>query len=264
MIFIFAIIQYYHRRNHYISSSSGRPKSWRKMSNPFLDEALLAVTSTEEYAAKILAIQQACLKPLKEDLADWLNKIMSTSLITSDNFMHKLDNGVTICRLAKIISVWCLDRLKEIENNEDNRHHERGENQDENDDENDDRQSNDYPTKKPSNQHQQLLSTKLKINQIDHNYHHNESNSTLPSPTKHSTSLSTTMQCDPSASLYSPLITTSDNINKQQLNRTTTGSQQQDYSDNNNLLQRHQLISSTQSRLCLSSTNVSNQFFLPS
>jgi len=72
-----------------------------------LSEALLAVASAEEYAARIIKIQQACLTPLKEDLADWLNKIMNVSTITTDNFMEKLDNGVIICHLAKIISRWC-------------------------------------------------------------------------------------------------------------------------------------------------------------
>lgn len=72
-----------------------------------LSETLSAVASAEEYAAKISKLQQACLTPLKEDLADWLNKIMNLSTITSDNFMNNLDNGVIICRMAKIISMWC-------------------------------------------------------------------------------------------------------------------------------------------------------------
>lgn len=76
-----------------------------------LSEALLAVASAEEYAAKITKLQQACLRPLKEDLADWLNTILNTSTITTDNFMDTLDNGVVICRLAKIISIWCLEQL---------------------------------------------------------------------------------------------------------------------------------------------------------
>lgn len=75
------------------------------------EEELMAVASAEEYAAKITKLQQACLIPLKEDLADWLNKILKTSNITSENFMHNLDNGVIICRLAKIISLWCEQRL---------------------------------------------------------------------------------------------------------------------------------------------------------
>lgn len=76
------------------------------------NEALLAVASAEEYASKISRLQEACLRPLKEDLADWLNKILNTSTITTDNFMDKLDNGVIICRLAKIISIWCLKQYE--------------------------------------------------------------------------------------------------------------------------------------------------------
>lgn len=74
-------------------------------------EEILAVASAEEYAAKIIKLQQACLIPLKTDLADWLNKILKTSNITTENFMDKLDNGVVICRLAKIISSWCEQQL---------------------------------------------------------------------------------------------------------------------------------------------------------
>lgn len=77
----------------------------------------LAVVSAQEYAAKIIKIQQACLIPLKEDLADWLNKILKTSQITTSNFMDKLDNGVIICRLAKIISLWCEQQLDYHGNN---------------------------------------------------------------------------------------------------------------------------------------------------
>lgn len=76
-----------------------------------LDEAMLAVASAEEYAAKIIKLQQACLTPLKEDLADWLNKIFNSNQITANNFMDKLDNGVIICKLAKIISSWCEEQL---------------------------------------------------------------------------------------------------------------------------------------------------------
>jgi len=77
----------------------------------------MAVVTAEEYAAKIIKLQQACLIPLKEDLADWLNKILKTSHISSTNFMDKLDNGVIICRLAKIISLWCKQQLENQDNN---------------------------------------------------------------------------------------------------------------------------------------------------
>lgn len=78
----------------------------------YYDETMLAVVSAEEYAAKIIKLQQACLTPLKEDLADWLNKILGSTKITADNFMDKLDNGVIICKLAKIISSWCENQFK--------------------------------------------------------------------------------------------------------------------------------------------------------
>lgn len=80
-------------------------------------------TGTEEYAAKIAKIQQACLTPLKEDLADWLNNIMKISYITTENFMDKLDNGVVVCRLAKIISQWCEQQLASIVPTKDNDHY---------------------------------------------------------------------------------------------------------------------------------------------
>ncbi|KAG9511386.1 GAS2-like protein pickled eggs, partial [Fragariocoptes setiger] len=63
--------------------------------------------TAEEYSAKIVKLQQAYLTPLKEDLADWLNKILNVDYITANNFMDKLDNGVIVCKLAKIISNWC-------------------------------------------------------------------------------------------------------------------------------------------------------------
>lgn len=84
-------------------------------SEELLSEALLAVASAEEYAAKIIKLQQACLLPLKEDLADWLNKIMNMSTITKENFMNKLDNGVIICRLAKVISSWCYQQQLQLQ-----------------------------------------------------------------------------------------------------------------------------------------------------
>lgn len=66
---------------------------------------------------EILKLQQACLTPLKEDLADWLNKVLCSSQITADNFMDKLENGVVLCRLAKIISSWCEEQLKQNNRN---------------------------------------------------------------------------------------------------------------------------------------------------
>lgn len=87
------------------------------------EAAQLAVASAEEYAAKIVKLQQACLIPLKEDLADWLNKILKTSQITTYNFMEKLDNGVILCRLAKIISQWCKQLQQQQQQQQINHHH---------------------------------------------------------------------------------------------------------------------------------------------
>lgn len=91
--------------------SPGLERNEESCSDEESSEAMSAVASAEEYAAKIIKLQQACLIPLKEDLADWLNKILKTSNITTENFMDKLDNGVVICRLAKIISLWCEQQL---------------------------------------------------------------------------------------------------------------------------------------------------------
>ncbi|GFY45948.1 growth arrest-specific protein 2 [Trichonephila inaurata madagascariensis] len=52
---------------------------------------------------KIAMKQEQHLIPLKEDLADWLNKTLEVEDITASNFMDKLDNGVIICKLARLI-----------------------------------------------------------------------------------------------------------------------------------------------------------------
>lgn len=100
--------QYSH--SNYYHNQQDDEQSRDQDSDESPNEALLAVASAEEYAAKIIKLQQACLLPLKEDLADWLNKIMNVSTITKENFMDKLDNGVVICRLAKVISNWCYQQ----------------------------------------------------------------------------------------------------------------------------------------------------------
>lgn len=59
---------------------------------------------SEEYSARIAKLQEEYLIPLKEDLSEWINRITDSSAnLTADNFMHKLDNGVLICKLAKLI-----------------------------------------------------------------------------------------------------------------------------------------------------------------
>ncbi|XP_077494711.1 GAS2-like protein pickled eggs isoform X1 [Amblyomma americanum] len=57
----------------------------------------------DEFYLRVTKRQEEHLIPLKEDLADWLNKSLDVEDITADNFLDKLDNGVIVCRLAKLI-----------------------------------------------------------------------------------------------------------------------------------------------------------------
>ncbi|XP_074038884.1 growth arrest-specific protein 2 isoform X2 [Leptinotarsa decemlineata] len=55
----------------------------------------------EEEDDEVKSIQARQLDPLKEDLADWLNKTLGVDYITKDNFLAELDNGVVLCHLAQ-------------------------------------------------------------------------------------------------------------------------------------------------------------------
>uniref|UniRef100_A0AAR5PYL3 Calponin-homology (CH) domain-containing protein n=1 Tax=Dendroctonus ponderosae TaxID=77166 RepID=A0AAR5PYL3_DENPD len=57
----------------------------------------------EEHTERMATAQMRQLDPLKEDLADWLNKTLGTDYINRDNFLTELDNGVVICHLAQLI-----------------------------------------------------------------------------------------------------------------------------------------------------------------
>ncbi|XP_060530954.1 growth arrest-specific protein 2-like isoform X2 [Cylas formicarius] len=63
--------------------------------------------SEEEYAEecteRMVSAQTRQLDPLKEDLADWLNKILEIDYINRENFLDELDNGVIVCHLAQAI-----------------------------------------------------------------------------------------------------------------------------------------------------------------
>ncbi|XP_046394147.1 growth arrest-specific protein 2-like isoform X2 [Ischnura elegans] len=57
----------------------------------------------EYYQERILSSQEMQLYPLKEDLAEWLNKTLEIDYITAENFLDALDNGMVVCRLAQVI-----------------------------------------------------------------------------------------------------------------------------------------------------------------
>ncbi|KAL1509860.1 hypothetical protein ABEB36_004535 [Hypothenemus hampei] len=57
----------------------------------------------DECTERMMTAQQRQLDPLKEDLADWLNKTLDIDYINRDNFLTELDNGVVICHLAQVI-----------------------------------------------------------------------------------------------------------------------------------------------------------------
>ncbi|XP_013773904.1 growth arrest-specific protein 2-like [Limulus polyphemus] len=47
--------------------------------------------------------QDENLVPLKEDLAEWINRTVGINIITVENFMNVLDNGVILCKLVTLI-----------------------------------------------------------------------------------------------------------------------------------------------------------------
>ncbi|XP_044012935.1 growth arrest-specific protein 2-like isoform X2 [Aphidius gifuensis] len=55
------------------------------------------------YQERLHSAQSRQLIPLQEDLADWINKTINVDHITGENFLDSLDNGVIVCRLARVI-----------------------------------------------------------------------------------------------------------------------------------------------------------------
>lgn len=111
------------RTGHGVSGGGGYPP-WRRVSGDFcLDlaredrhaadavvkprcnsaTAAHRARDVDEFYLRVTKRQEEHLIPLKEDLADWLNKSLDVEDITADNFLDKLDNGVIVCRLAKLI-----------------------------------------------------------------------------------------------------------------------------------------------------------------
>lgn len=68
------------------------------------------MTSEKEYTERIAKLQMDNLIPLKEDVSDWINRIMNLPdryYLNVENFMDRLDNGVIVCKLAKLIEEQC-------------------------------------------------------------------------------------------------------------------------------------------------------------
>lgn len=57
----------------------------------------------EEYTERMVSAQMRQLDPLKEDLAEWLNKTLVIEYINGDTFLTELSNGVVLFHLAQVI-----------------------------------------------------------------------------------------------------------------------------------------------------------------
>ena len=64
-----------------------------------------------DFTMKIAERSEQDLLPLKEDLAEWLSRVLQEK-ITADNFMDCLENGVLVCKLAQIVQTAAADCLK--------------------------------------------------------------------------------------------------------------------------------------------------------
>jgi hypothetical protein len=95
---------------HFWSAFSFKTKLPLECHNMAVEETNHSRSSSpteEEYTDRIMRLQMEYLIPLKEDLSDWLNRILDVDDITAENFMTKLDNGVIVCKLAKLIQERC-------------------------------------------------------------------------------------------------------------------------------------------------------------
>ncbi|XP_063992444.1 growth arrest-specific protein 2-like isoform X1 [Diachasmimorpha longicaudata] len=82
--------------------------SWGPSSVSAFSRADIPRPSPEEqefqfYHERLHSAQSRQLIPLQEDLADWINKTINVDHITGENFFDVLDNGVIVCRLARVI-----------------------------------------------------------------------------------------------------------------------------------------------------------------
>ncbi|XP_076179267.1 growth arrest-specific protein 2 [Ptiloglossa arizonensis] len=96
--------------NRFPSSQHTRYRSsWGPSSVTVFNRADVPRPSPEEeeyaefYHERLHSAQSRQLLPLQEDLADWINKTLNGDYVTGDNFFDSLDNGVVVCRLARVI-----------------------------------------------------------------------------------------------------------------------------------------------------------------
>ncbi|KZC14366.1 Growth arrest-specific protein 2 [Dufourea novaeangliae] len=96
--------------NRFPSSQHTRYRSsWGPSSVTVFNRADVPRPSPEEeefaefYHERLHSAQSRQLLPLQEDLADWINKTLNSEYVTGDNFFDALDNGVVVCRLARVI-----------------------------------------------------------------------------------------------------------------------------------------------------------------
>ena len=64
-----------------------------------------------DFSTKIAERSEQDLLPLKEDLAEWLSRVLQEK-ITAENLLDCLENGVLVCKLAQIVQTAARDCRK--------------------------------------------------------------------------------------------------------------------------------------------------------
>lgn len=64
-----------------------------------------------DFTAKIAERSEQDLLPLKEDVAEWLSRVLQEE-ITAENILDCLENGVLVCKLAQIVQKAAQDCIK--------------------------------------------------------------------------------------------------------------------------------------------------------
>lgn len=64
-----------------------------------------------DFTTRIAERSEQELLPLKEDLAEWLSRVLQEN-ITAYNLMDCLENGVLVCKLAQIVQTAARDCIK--------------------------------------------------------------------------------------------------------------------------------------------------------